>query len=423
MKIEIDPTVKYKEGAQRVLGPDETLRIVSGILDTIGVTRIADITDPDRIGIPIFSAIRPSAATGAISIYSGKGSDETQARISAIMESVERCCAEQSHISMDLIDEDTHPSIVNTFEKLSVKVNTIHPMDLLPAEPMMKNTRLEWVVGHDLITGENILVPSNAVYHPYTPSAGSTQLFRSNTNGLASGNTMEEAILHGLMEVIERDALSIAEFNKNPGREIILSPQDGVVYQLMEKFNDANITAKLWLLKHDTDLYTAVCALDDPVLKDAALLVMGAGSHLRPEIAVSRALTEAAQSRVVQIHGAREDTDRESMVRTFGYDTMKRLNKYWYEDSEDKVRLSDLEDKSADTPAKNIETIITMLKGIVPYAVIIDLSRSNVKMPVIRAVLPTFELYTLDRDRRGKRMKVGRNKKMGKKKFRRPRPS
>jgi len=175
--------------------------------------------------------------------------------------------------------------------------------------------------------------------------------------------------------------------------------------------------------RHDTDLYTAVCALDDPVLKDAALLVMGAGSHLRAEIAVSRALTEAAQSRVVQIHGAREDTDRESMVRTFGYDTMKRLNKYWYEDSEDKVRLSDLEDKSADTPAKNIETIITMLRGIVPYAVIIDLSRSNVKMPVIRAVLPTFELYTLDRDRRGKRMKVGRNKKMSKKKFRRPRPS
>jgi hypothetical protein len=97
-------------------------------------------------------------------------------------------------------------------------------------------------------------------------------------------------------------------------------------------------------------------------------------------------------SRVVQIHGAREDTDRESMVRTFGYDTMKMLNKYWYEEAEDKVRLSDLEDKSADTHTKNIETIITMLRGIVPYAVIIDLSRSNVKMPVIRAVLRASEL-------------------------------
>ncbi len=85
--------------------------------------------------------------------------------------------------------------------------------------------------------------------------------------------------------------------------------------------------------------------------------------------------------RIVQIHSAREDTDRESMVRTFWYDTMKLLNKYWYEETEDKVRLSDLEDKSADTHTKNTETIITMLKGIVPYAVIIDLSRSSVKMP------------------------------------------
>ncbi|MCD4846354.1 MAG: YcaO-like family protein [Methanosarcinales archaeon] len=100
-------------------------------------------------------------------------------------------------------------------------------------------------------------------------------------------------------------------------------------------------------------------------------------------------------SRVVQIHGAREDTDRESMVKTFGYDTMKRLNKYWYEDSEDKVRLSDLEDKSVDTPAKNIETTITMLKGIVPYAVIIDLSRSIVIMPVIRPSCPLLSCILL----------------------------
>jgi putative methanogenesis marker protein 1 len=421
MKIEIDPNVTYKEGTQRVFGPDETLKNINGVLDKIGVTRIADITNLDRIGIPVFSAIRPSAASGAISIYSGKGADQTQARISAVMESVERCCAEQSNISIDLIGERGLPSITESYEKLSGKVNSIHPLDLLPADPILKNTKLEWVAGYDLISKESILVPSNAVYHPYTPSRGSTQLFRSNTNGLASGNVIEEAILHGLMEVIERDALSIAEFNKNPGREIILVPEDGVVYELAQKFKDADVTAKVWLLKHDINLYTVVCALDDPVLKDSALLVMGAGSHLRPEIAVSRALTEAAQSRVVQIHGAREDTDREDVVRSFGYDSMKRLNKYWYEDPVDKVRLSDLEDRSANTPAANIETIVTMLKGIAPYAIIVDLSRSSVELPVIRAILPTFEQYTLDRERKGKRMKTGRRKLMTKKRFIRPR--
>ncbi len=412
MNIEINPAVKYKEGTKRVCGPEETLENITGILDKVGVTRIADITDLDRIGIPVFSAIRPSAAEGAVSIYSGKGANDTQARISAIMESVERCCAEQPNISKDLskdLDgEGIKPSITDSFENLSQKVNTINPLDLLTAEPVIKNTRLEWMVGYDLLTEENILVPSNAVYHPYNPMNGGHQLFRSNTNGLAAGNTMEETILHGLLEVIERDALSIAEYNKNPGREIILTPDDGIVYGLLKKFEAADVIAKLWLLNHDIGLYTVVCALDDPVLKDPALLVMGAGSHLKPEIAVSRALTEAAQSRVVQIHGAREDTDRESVVRTFGYDAMRRLNRYWYTDSAEKVSLPDLEDKSADTPAKDIQATVEMLRGIIPYAVIVDISSTSLNLPVVRAVLPTFEQYTLDRERKGKRMKIGR---------------
>jgi len=171
---------------------------------------------------------------------------------------VERCCAEQPGISKDLSkdldEEDIKPSIADSFENLSQKVNTINPLDLLTAEPVIKNTRLEWMVGYDLLTEENILVPSNAVYHPYNPKNGGHQLFRSNTNGLAAGNTMEETILHGLLEVIERDALSIAEYNKNPGREIILTPDDGVVYDLLKKFEAAGVIAKVWLLTHDIGL-------------------------------------------------------------------------------------------------------------------------------------------------------------------------
>jgi putative methanogenesis marker protein 1 len=417
MNIKIDPTIKYAEGSQRVLSAEDTLKNIDGVLDKIGVTRIADITNLDRVGIPVLSAIRPSAATGAISIYSGKGFDERQARISAIMESIERCCAEQPEISSDIEDDTKFPIFTDSYEKLSQKSNTLHPVDLLLAEPLMQNTRVEWMIGYDLMTKENILVPSNAVFHPYNPTNGGAKLFRSNTNGLAAGNTIEEAILHGLLEVIERDALSIAEYNKNPGREIILTPSDGLVYEFKKKFETAGIIAKVWLLKHDIDLCTVVCALDDPVLKDPAMLVMGAGSHLRPEIAVSRALTEAAQSRVVQIHGAREDTDRESVVRTFGYDAMKRLNRYWYSESEEKVALSDLEDRSADTPARNIETTVAALKGIAPNAIIVNISRNSINSPVIRAVLPTFEQYTLDRDRKGKRMKIGRKPR---EKFRRP---
>jgi len=76
--IKIDPNIKYLEGTQRVFDPETTLSKTTKLLPNIGVTRIANITDLDRVGIPVFSAIRPSAAAGAISIYSGKRCDRNK---------------------------------------------------------------------------------------------------------------------------------------------------------------------------------------------------------------------------------------------------------------------------------------------------------------------------------------------------------
>ncbi len=405
-KITIDPNIRYIEGTQRVLPPETTLENTTRLLPKIGVTRIANITDLDRVGIPVFSAIRPSAAAGAISIYSGKGATETNARISAIMESFERCLAEQPEVSINLSGIDLNTGrVVDTYESLSENYPALYPDALLLPRPLSELTRLEWVMGYDIMNDIEVFVPSNAVFHPYNPASGN-QIFRSNTNGLASGNTVEEAVLHGLLEVIERDALSIAEFTRNPGKEIILSENNGLNYELKRRMEEAGIIVKLWLLESDVDIPTVVVALDDNVLKDPALLVMGAGAHLQPEIAVTRALTEAAQSRVVQIHGAREDTDRERVVRTFGYDYMRKLNSYWLDDSIDleQIQMDELGDSSSSTPAANISTVLEKLEGTADGAIIVDLSR-GVDIPVIRAIIPMFELYTLDRERKGERIR------------------
>src|SRR3990170_6514758 len=118
-KIQIDPDVRYIEGTQRVLDPETTLSRTTKLLPSIGVTRIANITDLDRVGIPVFSAIRPSAAAGAISIYSGKGVNETNARISAIMESFERCLAEQPEVSVNLSGVELNTEkVTDTYESL-----------------------------------------------------------------------------------------------------------------------------------------------------------------------------------------------------------------------------------------------------------------------------------------------------------------
>ncbi|HWR25792.1 MAG TPA: YcaO-related McrA-glycine thioamidation protein [Methanosarcina sp.] len=402
-EIKIDRSLSYIEGTQRVYDEATTLENTKNQIKKIGVTRIADITNLDRLSIPIFSAIRPSAARGAISIYSGKGSTEQRARISAVMESFERCLAERPGLNANIAGGISAPALVESYNNAAESHNVLDPKALLLSQPYAPQALLEWVGAYDLMNKEEIFVSANAVYHPYDAPGQCQKLFLSNTNGLASGNVIEEAILHGLLEVIERDAISTAQFSRNLGKEILLTEEDGYLYELTRKFKDAGMELKVWLVPTDTGIPTVIAVTDDLKLKDPALLVMGAGSHLKPEIAVARAITEAAQSRVIQIQGAREDTDREGFIRSVGYDRMKRLNRFWFEEGE-KVPFSEIQDISRKSPAENIDLILEKLRGFAEKVLVVDLSREEVAVPVVRVIIPGFELFTIDRDRKGKRI-------------------
>lgn len=407
--IKIDRSLSYIEGTQRVYDEATTLENTKNQIKKIGVTRIADITNLDRLGVPIFSSIRPSAAPGAISIYSGKGSTEQRARISAIMESFERCLAERPGLNANIAGDISAPALVESYLNARENYVTLDPGSLLLSQPYNPSSLLEWVGAYDLLNKEEVFVSANAVYHPYDSPGQCQKLFLSNTNGLASGNVLEEAILHGLLEVIERDAISTAQFTRDLGKEIVLTEEDGYLYEISRKFKDSGIDLKIWLVPTDTGIPTIIAATDDVKLKDPALLVMGAGSHLKPEIAVARAITEAAQSRVVQIQGAREDTDREGFIRSVGYDRMKRLNWFWFEEGE-KISLSEVQDISKRSPAENIDVILEKLKGLTEKVLVVDLSREEVAVPVVRVIIPGFELFTIDRDRKGKRLAAGKKK-------------
>ncbi len=407
MRIEINPEIRYQPDTQRVFDYQTTLSNIENIFSDIGVTELKDITHLDRVGVPVVTATRPSAGIGAISVYSGKGATEIQARISAIMESVERCFAEIPETNVDFRDKTVDTDrIIETYEDLE-DANAIDPETLLLPEPITPGMRLEWMSGWDLLNDCEVLVPTNAIYHPYTRG---TFLFRSNTSGLASGNTIEEAIVHGLLEVIERDAISIAEYARNAGTEIILQEDDGEVFDLKNKFESNGIPVKLWLLPSITGIPVVVAALDDIKTKDPTMLVMGAGAHLSAEHAIFRALTEAAQFRLAQISGAREDVQRRSgFVVGAGYDRMKRMNKFWYENRET-TTLPEIPDLLSDTPAGSIRTIIERLRlcGAAEHVIIVDISQPWLDVPVIRAIIPTFELYTVDRERIGERARAAR---------------
>ena len=392
--------ITYFTGTHRVIAPSKTIEINENKLKVAGITRIADITDLDRIGLPIYTAIRPTAEDGAVSIYGGKGITKDHAKASAMMEGFERYSAER---------QDIDETIIASLSEIEEFGEYINPKSLnLPKEFEKKDISdlsLEWSKSIDLISNREYYIPTNAIYHPYISKDDSQSLFKSNTNGLASGNILEEAILHGIFEVIERDAWSIFELtHKNYAQIDISSIENEIIIDIIEKFESEGIKIKLMDFTADIKIPTIAASADDTITKDAGLLTLGMGTHLDPEVAILRALTEVAQSRATQINGAREDTVRADFAREAGYERMKRINKFYFRDEEEQIKLSDIENKSTSSITRDIEIVKDeLVSNDIQKILYSNLTRPELDVSVVRVVIPEMELYTIDPSRAGYR--------------------
>ena len=381
----IRPTRKeFFDGTHRALPPDETYRRIEPLMERIGVTELVDITSFDRLGIPVYSALRPSAARGAGGVHAGKGKDPLAAKVSAMMEAIERFSGEYRGDHMEFA----------AFEEIGIK-RAVDPKELILPRTMQIGERIYWTPAWDLLNQEERFVPSNAVFHPYH-SMGTEPLFRSDTNGLAGGNAIEEAILHGLLEVIERDALSAAEHSQSLGIRVIID-SDGPARRLQEIFLQQDIAIHLWLLNGRTGVPTVAAAADDLTAREPGLLVTGSGSHTSPEIAVIRALTEVAQSRASYLHGGRTVLMREQVLQKAGYERLKRINRMWFSESEEEVSLSQIPDLSTEYLDRDIGVVLREVERHAESVCMCDLSRTGV--PVVRIVIPGFEVSYIDRSR------------------------
>lgn len=395
---------KYRDDTHRAVSPEETLRAAEAKLPAAGITRVADITDLDRIGIPVFSSIRPMADRGAISVYNGKGATPTEARVSAMMEGLERYSAEVRDRQLDIAS-------------FSLLDGALDPRDLILPVDADPDALIPWISGWDMMSEEEILVPANAVFHPL-PSEY-RRLFRTNTTGLASGNVIEEAIFHGLAEIIERDAWALVEAARHAG-PLIQDLEDDLARGLMDKFAAAGVDVYLRDITSDIGVATCAAAADDLLLRDPTLLTTGMGTHTSAKVAVLRALTEVAQSRLTQIHGAREDTTLADFRKRIGYERTKKLNSHWFSGSE-KRSFADVPSFESDDFLLDIRHMLAKLQEAgLDRAVVVNLTRPEIGIPVVRVIVPGLEMSAVDPERVGKR---SRNARQRSRRLPRPKPA
>ncbi|HEX9822599.1 MAG TPA: YcaO-like family protein [Methylomirabilota bacterium] len=289
-------------GTMRCREPADTLAWVRPLFPAFGITRVANVTGLDRIGIPVWICIRPDGR--CLSVSQGKGVTDELAQVSAVMESIELYHAERA----------AEPYITASYREVRRRHRAVDPATLMPGvrgSGYYPSRTIAWAHGRDLATGEPVLVPHSVVDENFSRPHPDLGLFLVTTTGLASGNHLQEALCHAVFEVVERDCEwrweSLGPAARR-AREIAPETIDSALLRgLLDRFEGAGIHARMWDMTSGVGIPAYHCTLGDPGALSGLALYYGAGCHLSKEIALARALTEAAQSRLTFISGSRDD--------------------------------------------------------------------------------------------------------------------
>jgi thioglycine synthase len=434
----------------RVRSIQDTLAEIIPLCVKIGVTRISDITFMDRLYIPNYSAILPGTED-LFWVYSGKGTTKAHAKVSALMEAIERYSSLSSPYPRDFI-QGSYLQLSNSYNKVLHPAEVVEPVN---QECNDKDAIMNFLPGFDLLTNEKVLVPAEIALYRYSPEHPAISVFsHSHTNGLASGNVLEEAICHALCEVIERDAVSIADLcvssipynilektidslkEKEKGRYPVtqIPPEDKFVDDssifpdvdiskiseefepikfLVKRFADSGIPLLIKdITQKDIGIPTFVASSIEWITRDYGYFAKGYGTHPDARIALLRAITEVSQTRAANIHGARDDLKKiqykendEIYKRKWQFmpasSSLTRQN-----NNKNIIKFCKIKTHMNEDILDDINLILYSLKKArLKRAIIVDLTNPNIGIPVVRAIVPGLETFEVTKSIMGRRAK------------------
>lgn len=373
--------------------PAETLAFITRLEETVGMLDVRDAMADDRLGLPVFTCrrIRPDES---ITRHTGKGITSIQARVSLTMESVERYASEFREVHRKRLVRDS-------YRRLSRQFNVLPPLDLILSQSSEydDDRPIFWISGYDLNRNEDVYVPACAVFHPF--HLDDIPIIHTHTNGIAAGNTLEEAVEHGLTEVIERDAWSIAQYRAEARDALSVDDSPGCAFlvDIIGKFNAAEVEIVAKDITSDVGVPT-VAAFSRDLQYDSMIPIDGFGTHLDPRVALARALLEIVTTRAL-------------FLQTRGMTGLQEhCTTYFREEEEDyrffSHRQKGLEEIAADYRDDLLDDVRLLVakcarQGL-DRVIAVDLTDSVTGIPTIRMIVPGMEACCFDRSRRGERL-------------------
>ena len=332
----------------------------------------------------------------------GKGKSAEQARVSALAESLERYCGvfdgSEPRIRgsfAELGDTAIHPNACMSYSARQFAERASHNLRDHKAhwvpEPFREDAAIEWTPLWSLSSHCTRYLPTAYCYFGY--QSADPLFARADSNGCAAGAVLEEAVLQGFLELVERDAVAIWWYNRlrRPAVDLT-SSADPYVAALVSYYGEQR--RNLWVLDVTSDLgIPTFAALSSRVDKAEEDIIYGFGAHLNPDVALARALTEVNQS----LEAVPSATGPDS-ARTYrgGPDAVRWWRTVRTADaaylmpdtSVEPRRLQRIANLSSDDLHEDILTCqkIAAARGV--EILVLDQSRPDVGLPVVRVVAP-----------------------------------
>lgn len=375
----------YRRGAHLLVDPQQTLDRVTPLMPRLGITRVANVTGLDRVGIPVVMVCRPNSRSIAVS--QGKGMTLEAAKASGLMEAVESWHAERIELPLKL----------GSYADLSAnhRFVDIERLPALRGSRYQPGLPLLWIEGVNLLDEIHHWLPYEIVHTYYAhPAPAGSGCFVQSSNGLASGNHYLEAVSHAICECVERDASSLWHQQGQSLRDATkLNPDsidDNCCRQLLAQLNTAGLAVTLW----NTTSNTGVPAFECVVLDKREIAVhpgQGAGCHPSKSVALVRAITEAAQVRITYIAGSRDDLTHAE----FAPAELEQNNQAFRDlvgNNAGEVDFGALQGREFDSLDEDVDWLLNQLRAVgIEQVLCVDLSKPGLDIPVVRVVIPGLE--------------------------------
>ena len=314
----VSQTVTYGwDGGHRIRQPALTLRTLEKLCHATGpifsCRKLIQAEDPvhiyqARFLLPFAQSSKKVPGQSRFNFSLGKGQTEIQALVSALSEAVERMSAYYRgdepllHARLsDLGEAGIHPNDCLLFSeeqyrnRKAINKSLIHTSVRIP-EPFADNLKCPWVVAWSLRDEVEKYLPAAYCYYAFPDQ--SAEYCRMDFNGHAAGNSKEEAMLQGFLELIERDSVALWWYNKAKRPAIDLDSFDLPYIKNLEAYYQS-LNREFWVLDVTSDFeipaFVAISISNTPAFPDEPILY-GTGAHFDARIAIIRALTEMNQA-------------------------------------------------------------------------------------------------------------------------------